>query len=151
MRERSACAVQAREPPFFVRGKNDRMDVALATDRRRIAELLRYGLNAVEHLLARFVRGVRALTPQELECFERCEPRPEVLRRERAAGSIAQVVIHIARPDAPALAVFVEPLEELLPGNILAVAHDARDRSIRHRRAVRDAALSPKLENERAA
>src|SRR3954468_21154208 len=100
------------------------MDVTLSTDGRRIAELLRHGLDGVEHLFLRFVRAARARLSKQSERLERCKPGAEVFRGKRPAARFAQVLVHIAGVDRPALAVLVEPLEQLLPGNIAAIPHD---------------------------
>jgi len=73
-------------------------------------------------------------------------PRAEILGADFAAGDLLQVIVHVGRADRLHLARFVLVLEQLLPRQVPAAAHDARELRVVHGDAVELAALAAELE-----
>src|SRR5581483_4557300 len=77
-------------------------------------------------------------------------PRPgaEVLRRDVAAGGLAQVRVDVVRRDRLASALRIEILEQLVARQVLALLHDASEPPVGDRDGVVDAALAAESELE---
>src|SRR6185503_16683054 len=67
------------------------------------------------------------------------------------ARQVANVVVDVGRIDGRRPAVLVEILKQLLPGQVAATAHDARDPGVLDRDLVEHAALAAKVKADRAA
>ena len=85
---------------------------------------------------------------KRLQCFHGGEPGAEILRRERPAARLAQVFIDVGRIDPVPLTVVVDPLKQLLAGNIGAPLHDAGNGRILNADTVRNAALAAEFESQ---
>jgi hypothetical protein len=101
------------------------MDVALPTNRRRVAELVgrlpdRRDDRAPRTRTGRDRTGAsKGPIGEDGPC-----PRPKVLGRNVGPGRLAEVVIDVLRPDIANLAVLIDVLEQLLTGQLLATPHD---------------------------
>src|SRR5581483_9111194 len=127
--------------------EHGRVDVALAADGRRVAELPGYPLDRAHHVPFRLGLAVEALELlQGLGGEDRAGPGAEVLRREVLPGGAAQVVVDVGRIDRVLDAVGIDVLEELLAGQLLAAADDARQAAVADLDVVPDATLAPEVE-----
>ena len=74
-------------------------------------------------------------------------PGSEVLGRDLvAAGRLAQVVVDVLGSNGPRLAVFVDVLEQVLPGQLLAAPDERREAPVDQLALLGPAALAPKPE-----
>jgi hypothetical protein len=103
-----------------------------------------------QHLLRAGLRRGRFAFVQRQRRHHGAGPGAEVLRRDVAASDLAQVGVDVGGGDAPHLAVLVQVLEQLLPGQLLAGAHDLRDAAIAHLQLPGLAALALELEAQPA-
>src|SRR5687767_12039057 len=108
------------------------MDISLAADRRRIAEL---ACHLLDRILEDALRG--GLGPR---------PGPEVLRGDVATRNVAEIVVHVGRADLARLAVIVHILEEKLARQLLDRLDDARDAAVADRQPPGLAALALEVE-----
>jgi len=125
------------------------MHIGLLADRDRIAEAAGHlGEHLVRAQTARRVGG-HLLRPQgqRMHCSV---PGAEILRGERCAAGLADVVVDIARADCPRNAGFVLVLEQVLAGHRLATPHDLGDARVLERDLVDHAALAAKAQPQRA-
>jgi hypothetical protein len=125
------------------------MDVALAAHGDCIAELGCHPLDRARHVALGGRLGVEALELAERQRRQH-GPRPgaEILGREGLARDLLQIGVHVRRIDLLPLPIVVDVLEEVLAGELLAGAHDARQPAITQRRAVPLAALAAIFEDD---
>src|SRR2546422_1092515 len=132
-----------------VRAHEAGMDVVLAAHGARVAEALRHGVDRADHVALGFALALRRSQQKKLPRREhRSRPGPEVLRRDVPAGDFAKIRVHIVRRDGLALAGGVDVLEQLLPGEVLALLDDAREAPVGDRHRVIDPALAAKAEQQ---
>ena len=123
----------------------------LRDDGRRVAQPLGHLLDRPHHVAL----GLRLRVDASNSCSAQrgqhgAGPGAEVLGGEVLAGDLAQVVVDVARADGADLAVLVEVLEQLLPGQVLAArARSAPGARSRQLDVVRLAALAPEAEPDR--
>jgi hypothetical protein len=125
------------------------MDVVLATDRARVAQPRRGLVDGTHHVLLRLgcrQRGAHAA--QRLGGEHGAGERAKILGRDLAIRDLAQVFVDVAGVDLAARALFVEVLEQLLSGQLLAALHDPRDAAVGDTYTDRDAALAAELEDQ---
>src|SRR6267378_2233142 len=125
------------------------VDVVLAAHGARVAETLRHGVDRADHVALRFALALRRSQQKKLPCREHsARPGPEVLRRDVPAGDLAKIGVHIVRRYGLALAGGVDVLEQLLPGEVLALLDDAREAPVGDRHRVIDSALAAEAEKQ---
>ena len=137
------------------------MHIGLLADRGRVAELARHGREDVLRGVAAAVRGDPARLagqPRQFERLHRAVPGAEVLRGEALAAQallaldrLAEVVVDVGRRDAVRFAVLAHVLEQRLPRQLLAAAHDLRHARVLERGLVHHAALAAKAQPQRLA
>ena len=124
--------------PVQVGVEHGRVDVAPAADRRRVAEPLGDASRsrATTCVLGLGLRRRRGSNPGA-PCGgqDGAGPGAEVLGGEVLAGDLAQVGVDVGRADRLRLAVVVEVLEQLLPGQVLAALDDRAPAAGRGRRS----------------
>src|SRR5262249_38807214 len=93
-------------------GDHGGVHVALATDRRRVGEIVRHRAHRLKHLLAATPFALGGLGARErLERTRGCKQRAEILERDVGAGYLAQEGVDLARGDATHSAVLAAILE----------------------------------------
>ncbi len=119
------------------------MHVARAAHRRRVPEAFRDLLDgADDRLLApRLVVDLEELGERQRR-GDRPGPGPEVLRGERLAADLAQVLVDVVGGDVAPRAIGVDVLEQLLAGELLDLSHQRREAAIPHVDLVLLAALA---------
>src|SRR5215831_19471458 len=109
------------------------MYVALPADCRRIAERCGYFFDCAAKIALRLSGTVEALKFTEGHCRQNCPgPGAEILRRNVLASNFFEIVIHVGRCDVLAIALFIDVLEQLLPGQLLTSLDDLRDAPVPH-------------------
>src|SRR6266540_7194858 len=107
------------------------VDVVFAAHGARVAEALRHRVDRPDHVALGFAPALRRPQPEKLPGREhRARPGPEVLRREIAPGDLAKIGVHVVRGNRLALAGGVEVLEQLLPGEVLALLDDPGEAAV---------------------
>jgi len=125
------------------------MDVRAAANGRCVAESLGDVANRAHNVFSGLAR--RSRRREVLQCGRRqnaARPRAKVLRGEVRAGDLAQIGVDVVRANAANLAAFVEVLKELLTGNLLAAADDAREAWIANIDFPHFAALAPEAKTQ---
>ena len=141
-----AKAVQA---PVGVRFDDRGVDVALPAHGGSVAQQGGGGLDRLPRLDLGFGLRLRGTELAQLaEGVDAAAPGSERLGRERRAGHVADVVVHVARPD-PAHVVVGDVLEQLLTGEVLTFGDDAGDSAIAEHDVVWLARLADEPEVER--
>src|SRR6185369_9931442 len=130
--------------------EHDGIYVRLAAHGRGVSQHRRHVLHcrhdaSVERALAHPFRQRRP--SHDVDCRECRAPRAEVLRRERGAGHVLEILVHLARVDRVHRAV-VHVLEQSLARQLMATADDAGEPLVVDDDLVHDAALRAKLELE---
>src|ERR1700704_5285660 len=125
------------------------VNVVLAAHGARVAEALRHGVDRADHVALGFALALRRSQHKKLPRREhRARPGAEVLRRDVPAGDLAKIGVHVVRRDGLALAGGVDVLEQLLPGQVLALLNDAREAPVGDRHRVIDPALPAEAEEQ---
>src|ERR1700682_1881105 len=125
------------------------MDIALAANRLGITEPARYGFHCPHYLALcggrrpRLVHAAARAGPQH-----GCGPGAGRLAGELLPGDRFQVAVDVGRFDRARLAAGVHVLDQLLAGQVLHAAHDARAPAISERDIMLHAALAPETEFE---
>src|SRR5438552_17744644 len=102
------------------------MDVALAADRRCVAEIARHLFYRLDQVMFRLGRRVECCELLEGEgCKNGAGPGPKVLCREISATNKAKVVVDVGRLDSAAPAILVWVLEEIVAGYDMVLVADA--------------------------
>src|SRR6267154_1224641 len=125
------------------------VNVVLAAHGARVAEALRHGVDRADHVALGFALALRRPQQEKLPRREhRARPGPEVLRRDVPAGDLAKIGVHVVRRDGLALSGGVDVLEQLLPGEVLALLDDSREAPVGDRHGVIDSALAAEAEEQ---
>jgi len=136
---------RATEAAIEISVEDRGVDVAPAGDRRRITESYGRLPDRLDDDASR--RPVALARLEGAQCPVRQDrpfPGPEVLRGERPARGLADVLIHVVGPDVMHLAVVPDVLEQLLAGELLAAPDDGRQPPV----AQADLVLLPRLPAE---
>ena len=132
--------------------EDGRVDVALAADRPRVAELFGDRFDRADDVPLRLCLGTeRFELRQRLARQDRAGKGAEVLCGEILAGGLAEVGVDVVALHVATGAVGVDVFEEFLLGQFLAGLDDLRQMSVIERDLVRHAALADEAERERAA
>ncbi len=123
------------------------MDVGLAAHRHRVAEPLGDDGEQRGGVAAGHRRRLVATVPQR-QREDTAVPGAKVLGGEVATGRFAQVVVHVAGIDTVDRALRILVLEQRLPRQRLALAHDAGDAPVVDRGLVQHAALAAELQTQ---
>ena len=119
------------------------MDVVLLADGARVAEAFGDGVEGADHVAVRLALGGRYAHRAQLGRGQhRAGPGAEVLGGDVAAGHFAQVGVDVVGADRLPLPVRILELEELFPGQVLALLDDARQPLVGDRQVVFHAALA---------
>ena len=119
------------------------MHVVSAAHRARVAKALGHGVDRTDHVAFGFAPAFRRTQQAQLPRGQHgARPGTEVLGRDVTAGGLAQVGVYVVRGDGLALAGLVQVLEQLLPGQILAILDDAGDAPVADIHDVVDPALA---------
>src|SRR2546425_12541202 len=137
------CGSERRGEALQVGPHEPGVDVVFAAHGARVAEALRHRVDRPDHVALGFAPALRRPQPEKLPRREhRARPGPEVLRREIAPGDLAKIGVHVVRGDRLALAGGVDVLEQLVPGEVLALLDDAGEAAVGDRDRVVHAALA---------
>src|SRR5205807_5412222 len=139
--------VDGLEATGKVGGDHRGMDVALLRDGGRITELVGDPGDGANELLlgpARIRRSARLAEESSRE--DRPGPGAEILGAEILTADLSQVVVDVGRIDGLHLALVVDALEELLPGDVEKPLDDPRHAAVVEFDAVVLAALAAKGE-----
>ncbi|MNL23831.1 hypothetical protein D3C87_1452360 [compost metagenome] len=127
------------------------MDVALAADRRGVAQLPGDVLDHLHHMAL----GVRLRLPLQLTQYRQrqdaASPGAVILGGEVGAGQGLQVGVDVGGADVMPLAVFIQILKQVLPGDFLAALDDPRQAPVFHGDLMFNAAFAAELEQDRTA
>ena len=125
------------------------MHVVLAADGARVAQALGHGIDRPQHVAVGLAPARRRAHGAQLHRGEHgAAPGAEVLRRDVAAGELAQVLVDVVGGHRLTLALRAEVLEQLVPRQVLAALDDAREARVGKRDAVLDPALAAEGEAE---
>src|SRR5258705_11273218 len=123
------------------------MNVALAADRGRVAELLGHLADRRDELTLGGQLGRNPPPPGQTRGRQHgARPGTEIFGREIPFGDGTQVVVDVARFHDVRLPAFVDVLEQLVPRNLLTSAHDGGELAVLELDAVLFARLAPKVE-----
>src|SRR5216117_1863074 len=140
---------ERRGESLQIRAHQAGVDVVLAAHGARVAEAFRHGVDRADHIALGFALALRRSQRKKLPRREhRARPGPEVLRRDVPAGDLAKIGVHVVRRDGLALAGGVDVLEQLLPGQVLALLDDAGEAPVGDRHRVIDSALAAEAEEQ---
>src|SRR5438105_6186276 len=104
------------------------MDIAAPANRRGVAKMLSHPLDSAQNGLFALRLGVEKLELLQGFGGEFCPgPCSEILGRDFFASDLAQIVIYLRRPDGVSIAIVIEVLEQLIPGQISAVLDNTRE------------------------
>src|SRR5690606_4149398 len=129
-----------------------RVDVALAADRRRVAEHLGDRFDDVIDRLRARALVLRPGMAGQLACAgQRAAPGAVVLGGQLLATDLLEVRVHVVGLDQVALAVVVQVAEDLIAGELQALLDEPRQALIGHIDVLLDAALAAELKADRIA
>ncbi|KDS78488.1 hypothetical protein KM22_02772 [Bordetella bronchiseptica KM22] len=127
------------------------LDVAGAAHRGRVGQAGGHQLDDLDHGRAAR-RGVRGRPAhQQRKRQRRGGPGPVMLGGEIAAAGLAQIGVDQFRVHRARLAVLVQVMEQLLPGQVQAALDHARDAAVAYGDIVRHAALAGEAQAQPAA
>src|SRR4051812_41685700 len=104
------------------------MDIAAPANCRSVSEMFGHFLHSADNGSFALRLAVKRLEFTQGLCGElRPSPGPEILGGDLLSGDLAQILIHLRRPDGTALAVIVHVLKQLIARQVAAVLHNARE------------------------
>src|SRR3954464_332671 len=102
------------------------MDIAAPANCRSVSEMFGHFLHSADNGSFALRLAVKHLEfPQCLGGELRSSPGPEILRSDLLSRDLAQISIHLHRPDGMALALIIQVLEELIARQVATVPDNA--------------------------
>lgn len=103
------------------------MDIGFSADGWSIPETLRDFFNRLGDISFRLGHAFATADFRKTDrCANSTGPGPKIFRREMATGGFLEITIHVGRSDGMTLSRFIQELEKVFPGQLLASMNDLR-------------------------